>query len=104
MAGRMQPAAGNAAPALLQTLADALNAVESSGIHVQLVNGAVITEYGYVFDFGCAGVDGEETWQVRTRMLTEFSLMPLEADLVRFRDVQAYVTVVERDNCGLPVA
>jgi hypothetical protein len=73
MVAPVKPTAGNVAPKLLGDLARALNALESHGISVQLANDAVITNYGYVFDFGNADANGDETWQVRTRMLTEFS-------------------------------
>jgi hypothetical protein len=64
---------GDTTPQLLQRLADALNAVNSRGIDVQFASGAVVTEYGYIFDFGSSPANGGEPWQVRTRMLTEFS-------------------------------
>jgi hypothetical protein len=67
------------APQLLQRLADTLNMMDIHGITAQLTDGAVITEYGYVFWFGH---DEETPWQVRTRRLTEFSpAEPLSDDL-----------------------
>lgn len=60
------------AASLLAAVADALNACEHAGITVKLAHGAVITESGYVFAVGPAG----SPWAVRTRMLTEFPVIP----------------------------
>jgi hypothetical protein len=66
--------ANNNAPRLLKRLADTLNKLEEYGIAPRLAHGAVITHYGYVLPIASPGED--QAWQVRTRQLTEFSLLP----------------------------
>ncbi len=66
--------ANNNAPRLLKRLADTLNKLEEYGIAPRLAHGAVITHYGYVLPIASPGE--EQTWQVRTRHLTAFPLLP----------------------------
>lgn len=62
---------GEAARALLQQVASALNECEKAGVLVKLNHGAVITEWGYVLWLPQhPGVfTPGKSWQVRTRQL-----------------------------------
>lgn len=62
------------APELLAGLASALNALEEAGLRVKFAHGAALTDAGFVFRLALGGERGPdgETWQARTRMLTEF--------------------------------
>jgi len=67
-------AAAGLAPELLARVARALNDCELAGLMLQVAHGAVISDAGYVLRIVLPHEpgDGGETWQVRTRMLTEF--------------------------------
>ena len=62
------------APDLLARVARALNDCEAAGLPVQLAHGAVVSDAGYVFRIVLPHQPAfrGESWQVRSRMLTEF--------------------------------
>ena len=68
------------APDLLARVARALNDCEAAGLPVQLAHGAVVSDAGYVLRITSPHKPAfhGETWQVRSRMLTEFR--PPEGD------------------------
>jgi hypothetical protein len=68
-------AMADAAPKILQRIADALNDLGRCGVKAQIAHGAVITEFGYVFPLG----HDPAPWVIRSRQLTELSI-PFECD------------------------
>jgi hypothetical protein len=68
------------APALLQQLADVMNACEASGVLIKPAHGAILTQFGYLFWLQHDHVGDGGSWQVRTRRLTELAL-PDDDDL-----------------------
>lgn len=59
------------APEMLAALASALNALDKAGLRVKFAHGAALTDAGFVFRLASPEASGE-TWQARTRTLTEF--------------------------------